>query len=325
MRSELHRTPPFPGGRKTAAIVLTYQRLPCFNSLIKAMNSVDIVTLVDNGSQPEILSQLRKFTQAHSGKCILIENNCNLGIPRAYNLAVPRLMDLGFYWYFFLDHDATFDESLFTEAGRAWNDAANSGVPVGVVVPLVSDDPSTVQSKLRLKSQYSSIRSTITSGILLNYDVFTAVHGFDEGVFLDGADFDLTIRIRRSGLSIVRVNRVLIIQDFGNKPFLSGLAGRVLDLSIRVRSFLRVAIGNANAFRTRANVYPLSRQRSMAAGLRHLSRALPRMRVELRIVKALIDAERIIIRVSKKILSDRTRDSYVHSGLQSPAPLTRQR
>lgn len=288
----------------TAAVMVTYQRFPYLESLQAALRSVDFLVLVDNGSDKEIVDALRRFAHDHSPKCILIENGANLGISRAYNIAVARLDELGVSWFYFLDHDAIFNEALFSDAKALWHQLVDSGVHVGMVVPIVSDDSSTYLTRLHFRSRYTTVRSAITSGILTNHDVFSGANGFNEAVFADGADIDLTTRVRRLGYEIVRMNRVLIIQDFENRPDVANGAIRALDWANRMRSLVRVAIGHANIYRTRSSVFNSVRQATMESGLLYIERNTPGARVDMKLVRFLNSLEKATIQVICKVVGE---------------------
>lgn len=209
--------------RSSALVMVVYNHLPSFESLTLALNSVDYVLLMDNGSSPSIVEAMESFASSWDGRCIVVTNGSNLGISRAYNRAFQILRDIGVYWIFMADHDALFSTEYFRRSRQVWSMASENCNP-GVVVPIVADDPGIMGSALGLAKPYSMVSSTITSGIMTNMDVIDRVNGFDERFFVEAADIDFTIRIRKSGKDLVRINQVLLAQGFGSTD--GGMAQR---------------------------------------------------------------------------------------------------
>ena len=251
----------------SALIMVVYNHLPSFESLTLALNSVDYVLLMDNGSSPPVLEAMESFASPWNGRCIVLRNGSNLGISRAYNRAFQILRDIGVHWIFMADHDALFSTDYFRKSRQVWSMASESCSP-GVVVPIVADDPSIMGSALGLDRPYSMVSSTITSGIMTNMDVIDSVNGFDERFFVEAADLDLTTRIRNAGYSLIRYNRVDIIQTFEVPVSSVGEIQKVLNSVITFRSVVRIKINNCNIFRTHLSRYNDARRRDLMRNFR---------------------------------------------------------
>ncbi len=59
-------------------------------------------------------------------------------------------------------------------------------------------------------------RTLITSGCLLKISTFRDVGGFDESLFIDLVDFDFCTKLRKSGRTIVLLNKVGMDHRVGN-------------------------------------------------------------------------------------------------------------
>jgi glycosyltransferase involved in cell wall biosynthesis len=245
-----------------------YNHRPDLPSLEVAVQCSDLLVLIDNGSRPEIRSALHEFAQRFPGRVEVQENAANLGLSRAYNQALAALRPRGFFWVYFLDHDATFGPGFFEETRRTWVKLEGRGERLGVIVPLATDDPAVRDTDLGLRHRTAELRSTITSGILTNLDVFDAVGGFDERLFVEAADLDYTSRVAQTGRRVLMIHRVLIVQQFGLSPDPALPAVRFGDRLIRFRSLVRVAIGNSNMYRTKLFYYPESRHAAHVKTLR---------------------------------------------------------
>ena len=248
--------------------MVVYNHLPDVPSLEAALAAVDRLVLVDNHSSPEVREALEAFAHRFPQKCRLVALTENAGLSRAYNAVVRDLRAEGIHWLHFFDHDATFTERYFRETHRVWQQLLARGLPVGVVVPIVTDDPTYQHRRLGFRREWSRLQSTMTSGILTNVGVFSGLGGFDERLFVDAVDLDFTSRANRAGAGVFLVNRVLIVQQFGAPPDDERLPTRIANFLMRLRSFVRVGIGNSNMLRTRLFTYPPARQQRLYAALR---------------------------------------------------------
>jgi len=248
--------------------MVVYNHLPDFAALETAIRHCDSLWLIDNASRPEVREELERFRSRFPERCTLILNDTNLGLSKAYNRAVERLTREGFHWLYFLDHDACFGDDFFTETRAAWSRLESRGEKVGVVVPIVTDDPRYLGSSAGFRRQFSFLQNTMTSGILTNVDVFAALGGFDERLFVEVVDFDFTSRANRAGYRVCLLNRVLIVQQFGDTPHGSSDAIRFAESLLRIRSFVRVGIGNSNMLRTRLSSFPPARLARLYGALR---------------------------------------------------------
>lgn len=286
---------------KSVLLVLVYNHVPDRESLTRALGQVDHIILIDNHSNPDVVGQLRRFRDAHTEQCILVENDENKGISRAYNDAIRCLVGREVCWLHFLDHDAIFDEKLFVETRALWISLSQRGIPVGIVAPIVTDDPRVRDSHLWLKDDYSSLRMAITSGMLISREVFAALGGFDEQMFSDTMDFELSMRAWSRGLTVVRLNHVLIVQEFEEKPRAGAPLLSFLDRLVRLRSEMRIAIGNGNIHRTTLSVYTEPRQRDLVRSFEYVGNKLHSTRLDLLVIRVFVLAERTVTGVLQKI------------------------
>lgn len=253
---------------KAGTFVAVYNHVPDLRSLEVALQCTEKLVLIDNGSRADVVAELRKFQARFPDRCQLVESDQNLGLSKAFNRAVARLRAEGIHWLYFLDHDASFTERFFLETRTTWASLEAQGERVGVVVPIVTDDPSLLDERLGFHRSYSFLQSTMTSGILTNVEVFYALGGFDERLFVEAVDLDFTSRVNAAGYRVCLVNRVLIVQQFGLPPDDNRFPTRAANFLMRLRSFVRVGIGNSNMLRTRLFSYPPARQQRLYAALR---------------------------------------------------------
>ncbi len=288
--------------------MVVYNHVPDRASLEAAVHHSDGLVLIDNGSSQEVRDALVRFRSDFPDRVRLRFHDENLGLSRAYNQAIRELVTDGYYWFYLLDHDARFGGEFFTQTRAAWSLLESSGVRVGVVVPIVTDDPRYLGGRAGFRRSFSFLQNTMTSGILTNADVFGAVGGFEERLFVEVVDFDFTSRAHRLGYRNCLVNRVLIVQEFGEPVPGRSQAVRVAEFLLRMRGFARVGIGNSNMLRTHLAHYPPGRLRRLYASLRWIVAQGHPWRAQARFTIVLDRLEEWYIRILLRHTSERRPD-----------------
>jgi glycosyltransferase involved in cell wall biosynthesis len=288
----------------SALLMVVYNHVPDAESIDFALPHVDYVVLIDNSTDETVSNALVQLVARRRGQCILIPSKGNQGLSRAYNLAADYVGKLGVIWIHLLDHDAIFRGDYFLRSREAWESLNGSKVRVGAVVPIVSDDLTLLNRRIGLRRSLTTLSSAITSGILTQVGVLKEVGGFDESLFVEAADFELTSRMRRLGWSVWCINEVLVVQEFETP-----VVGRTLPVSLgswatRFRSLVRVAIGNANIYRTRLSSYNPRRTGELRATLRRL-RKVKGLRRQVAIIRALNRIEASYVRIFCQPLNGR--------------------
>lgn len=243
---------------QSAILMVTYNAIPNFKRIRDALKFVKYIILMDNNSRPEIKSEILKFSKS-SQNCISIFNDSNYGVSHAYNLGVNYAKSIGIEWVFFLDGDANVSNEYFTESFLTLKEALKLKVKVGVICPIVGDSEHIKMAKFRDK--FSFIGSSITSGIMININVFLKVGGYNEDIFVEGADLDFTKKIVMNGMKICRINRILITQTFGKGvSFKPNIIFKFFNIVSFASSFLSLRLGKLNVIRTRYPIYDSSRR-----------------------------------------------------------------
>ncbi len=253
----------FSGGKKlysgkSAIITVTYNKIPNLKNFARVTPFVDYVVFCDNSSNLQVISGLEDFCSTNP-KFVLIKNNSNLGISKAYNKAVAYVQKLGVFWLYFFDDDANFDADWIDKAMHSWRELERQGVPVGVLAPIISNDERYVHSTLGFRSRYSVISSAITSGIFTNVEVFNRCGGYNPAFFVDWADLEFSRRIKQSGYVAVRLNEVLVFQNFGRNLVNSNLRNRLINTYIKSTAMLSLKLNKSNTLSTVYSLYSISR------------------------------------------------------------------
>jgi hypothetical protein len=244
-----------PPGNRSALLMAVFNHVPDAKSIDVALTRVDYVVFVDNSTDESISGRLDQLALRGSERCVILRPHENLGISKGYNLALEYVARLGVDWVHFVDHDAVFGEEYFDRLRETWVVLSRASMRIGAVVPIVSDDPILLNRGIGVRRPWFVLSSAITSGILTRTDILQEVGGFDDTLFVEGVDLELTHRMRTHGLEVCCLSQVLIVQDFESPVAGPSLAIALGNMLTRLRSVVRVAIGNANIFRTKLSLY----------------------------------------------------------------------
>lgn len=102
---------------RVAVVILSYNNvgdtLACVQS-VAASNVDPVIYIVDNGSRPEIVQELKKEVQKLRS-VTLISSKENLGFAAGMNLGIKRSLAEGAEWVFVLNNDTVLDKDAITE------------------------------------------------------------------------------------------------------------------------------------------------------------------------------------------------------------------
>lgn len=198
----------------------------------------DLVFLCDNSGtdSSSLFSDIKN--------CLHIRNPDNLGLSRAFNIALsPKC----FAWQdedyvLFFDQDSEIAPNHVRSLIDEYKKIVTTGVAVGALGPVFFNSSTGRTDIPRLREVITpetfSCDALITSSMLTTYSNLKRVSFWNEGIFLDYADWDLCWRLRSSGLSILMTNAVVLRHASGiGEQHVCGL--RVLD-EIPVRRYYQV-------------------------------------------------------------------------------------
>lgn len=189
-----------------AGIVLFNPDLKRLRENIEAIISqVDKLVLVDNGSlnikEVELYCQYKK-------KIHLIKNKKNDGIAKALNQLIYYCYTEQYKWAITLDQDSVSPPNL-VENFQKYISLEN----IAVICPAIKDRNDRFEKQYKNKIEY--LEQCITSGAMINTDIWMELGQYDENMFIDMVDFEYCARVRKAGYKIVRVNSVELLHECG--------------------------------------------------------------------------------------------------------------
>jgi rhamnosyltransferase len=181
------------------AIVVTFHPRPEYSeNLAKIRAQVDLLIVVDNGSDESELAPLRFASREPGFK--LIENGDNLGIAAALNLGVRVAQKEGCQWVALFDQDSVITDGFIATMISEFH-AYSQQRKIMQIIPRYVDPETGVE---RIVSTFGDggVFLTITSGSLFSMEAFEKCGLFQEELFIYCVDDDYSLRIRKNGFYI---------------------------------------------------------------------------------------------------------------------------
>jgi rhamnosyltransferase len=199
------------GKAKVLAVVVSFNGLrKTVETLDALIGKVDHVHVVDNASHPESLELLDSVVR--SGRISLERLGRNEGIGYALNCGARAARRLGCDWLLTMDQDSRVDDNMLEAYGAA----------IARSPDLVCLTPNVLVNGRGPHNRSGPVDFAITSGNLIRMDIFDAIGGFDEELFIDGVDLDFSLRVRHAGKQIVRVENAILHHELGQRQPIRG-------------------------------------------------------------------------------------------------------
>ncbi|MBC3898676.1 glycosyltransferase [Acetobacterium malicum] len=167
------------------------------------INKVDYAFVIDNSSKDS--SELMKKYIDDVNKLSYIHNAENVGLCRALNQGVKLAVKNGCQWTVVFDADSRMSTDVFEIYSNTIEKYKNIE-NVAVFAPQHSFH----RNKKNIYSGYKEIDWAMTSGWLINNDVFKKMNGFFEPLFVDGLDLDYCYYAREKGYKIIECGEAMI-------------------------------------------------------------------------------------------------------------------
>jgi len=191
---------------KIAGVVIAYY--PDFNKLLfnigTYINDVGQLTVVFNSpvNPEDVKHLLSKYSKVQ-----LIFNDENIGIASALNQTAQKVMNLGFEWLLTMDQDSFFQNDNFFEAFERSNK-----ITVAIFCPNAA---SSVEINTGNVDDTVETLHAITSGNLLNLEIWETTGGFEEKLFIDEVDNDYCLKAVSMGFKIICFKNCHLVHELG--------------------------------------------------------------------------------------------------------------
>jgi rhamnosyltransferase len=195
--------------REIAGVVVLYNPDDSIlDNIHSYINDVDILYAVDNSDQKNntLTQQLTENSKIH-----YIDNCGNQGIAHALNIAANQAIELGYQWLLTMDQDSHFASNILTKMLDYIQMRETSNI--SIIAPFHANKYHLVSPSYDL---YSPVLTTMTSGNLLNLEVYTKIGGFIEDLFIDYVDNEYCLRSNLLGFKIIQINHAILNHNLGD-------------------------------------------------------------------------------------------------------------
>lgn len=191
-------------------VTLFFPDLSVAVNMLKLQKQVSFIVLIDNtpnADNAELFKDLTNF--------LYIRNNVNLGLSAAFNKALNIEQVQNFDFIIFFDQDSSVQDNLVHTLLRDYDNLVKKSLKVGCIGPayfeLNANKLMLPRSKKLLCDGVYSVKSIITSSMLVKYSDIKQIGFWNEDLFLDLADWDLCWRFQKEGyLCCLSTNTYLI-------------------------------------------------------------------------------------------------------------------
>lgn len=212
-----------------AIVVLYHPDEAVLANIRSYADGVDHLFIVDNTETPHRFFDHFPFTHT------LLHSGSNIGIAKAYNLALEEAALRGSSWLLTMDQDTAFpDQKAMAILQKS---LAGADETAGVVAPLHNEHFRELQGKLEEED------IVMSSASFVNVRAVNAIGGFDERLFIDEIDHACCLRLRMCGYRVLRHKGVAVSHRLGIKKtsgFFNQKAYPALRLYYMLRNYLLV-------------------------------------------------------------------------------------
>ncbi|MFC6645752.1 glycosyltransferase family 2 protein [Granulicella cerasi] len=205
------------------AVVVSYHPDDAvLQNLALLRQQVETIVVVDNGSTAEEVAMLRERAP---GNFHLIENTQNLGIATALNQGVRYAQAQKAQWVFLFDQDSSVTEG-FVEQMLCFAQETPFAQKLAITVPRYFD--SRYGHVLTPPGESDgTLDAATTSGSLTPMWVFEQAGLFADELFIDGVDYEYSLRVRERGWVIAECMNAVLMHSPGTPTYHSFLGRKV--------------------------------------------------------------------------------------------------
>lgn len=193
-----------------AMVTLYYPNDANFRNIENYLEEVDKLYVIDNTPNKSHAEYLP------SSKKIEYFSFDNIGVAKALNLGAQKAIEEGDKWLLTMDQDTVLPSSILKEMKKVVE--KEDMKKIGIVTPWHN-------TKLKVdkpKERIDYPQDVMTSGNLLNLNIWKKIGGFNEDFFIDGIDIEYGLRLKKNGFKIMRLNDLEIEHDLGDIFYVKG-------------------------------------------------------------------------------------------------------
>lgn len=196
------------------AVIVTYNPDETIRDRIEKLIEIDglkKIIIVDNSIDSKVLEKVKK--DINSLKVVFKFNKENLGIAKALNQGIQEIKK-ECKWVLTLDQDSNIYSGLVTK----YKDIIENE-HYKTKIAIIGTNYIDINSKTPYKKigeDLVEVEEVISSGSLLNIDIFESLGGFNSKYFIDQVDNEYCYRVRKKGYKIKFLQSINMSHSLGN-------------------------------------------------------------------------------------------------------------
>ena len=191
---------------KIGAVVVLYQPTRQeYENIHEYCQSIDELILIDNSGQSSELIMWDVFKNIEGCEIKYLLSHENLGLCTGMNKGMQIAFEDGCDWCYTNNPDSRFGNDLTGVYKKALAEKNDS--KIAILGPQFLYD----RKKLKKREGVYDVEWLMMSGCLVNVKIFLQMGGFDEGLFLDGLDTELCLRLRKKGYRVLECREAVLI------------------------------------------------------------------------------------------------------------------
>jgi rhamnosyltransferase len=203
-----------------AVVVLYHPDFTVINNINSYLNHIDALVVIDNSEEINH-SLINKLSQ--NPKIHYLPNGGNQGIAHALNAGASKAIELGYQWLLTMDQDSHFEREMITAYLDCWLKYGDKQT-VAIFSPVHNVNNSL--SSASVSCTATAELTTMTSGNLLNLEIFQKIGHFEEKLFIDEVDHDYCLKANLSGYKVICFSNVLLNHELGEAKTIKNLTYR---------------------------------------------------------------------------------------------------
>ena len=196
------------GGHKIAGVVVIFNsRIEVVDNIRTYLPHLDALFVVDNSPEPDtaLVGELQRLPKVH-----YIAMGKNTGIAHAFNVGAERALDQQCEFILTMDDDSRAAPDMMDQFSKLLYSMTDIG-RVGIVSP----NHCYKNYSKDLDTDMREVGVTISSGSLINLQVYQKTGPFLEALFVDYVDFEYCLRLREHGFRILRAGEAILYHELG--------------------------------------------------------------------------------------------------------------
>jgi rhamnosyltransferase len=173
------------------------------------LHVVNVLYVVDNSDKKFDTALINQLCLL-SAKIVFLPQKSNLGYAAGQNIGAEMATVAGYKWLLQMDQDSYLTGDTFISL---WQSEILDTNDVGLISASYTESYDRWQKKYN--DNFNEIHFAISSGNIINLNIWKEVNGFEEKLFIDEIDHDYCLKLRRHHYKVLITKKILLQHTIG--------------------------------------------------------------------------------------------------------------